>query len=129
MSNVQQSIKIVALAEEFSVCKVVDYSQIDIELPFVFTGATDAEKSLVCPTRMVPANTVERNDGWRAFRIEGTLDFSLIGILAGISKCLADNNIGIFAISTYNTDYIFTRSADFDHACVALKNARYEIGQ
>ena len=129
MSNVQPSIKLVALAEDFSVCKVVDYSQIDLERPFVFTGATDEERSLVYPTRFVPANTVERNDGWRAFRIDGTLDFSLIGILAGISKCLADNNIGIFAISTYNTDYIFTRSADFEHALMVLTATGYEIGQ
>ena len=127
MSEIQPSIKLVALAEKFSVCKVIDYSQIDIERPFVFTGATDAEKSLVCPTRFVPANAVERNDGWRAFRIEGTLDFSLVGILSRISKCLADNNIGIFAISTYNTDYIFTRSADFEHALMVLKTAEYEI--
>ena len=125
MPNAHSSIKLFILSEEFSVCKVVDYSQIDLERPFVFTGATDEERSLVCPTCNVPANTVERNDGWRAFRIEGTLDFSLIGILAGISKCLADNNIGIFAISTYNTDYIFTQSADFDHALMVLKNAGY----
>ncbi|MBQ7426842.1 MAG: ACT domain-containing protein, partial [Prevotella sp.] len=46
---------------------------------------------------MVPGNTIERNDGWRAFRIEGVLDFSLIGILSKISTCLAENGIGIFA--------------------------------
>jgi len=126
MSNVKPFIKLVALEEEFSVCKVADYSKIDLEKQFVFTGATDAEKSLVCPTRLVPANTVERNDGWRALRIEGTLDFSLIGILAGISKFLADNEIGIFVISTYNTDYIFTRTVDFDHALMVLTKAGYE---
>ena len=66
------------LPQEFSVCKVEDYSGIDMEQPFVFTGSTDEEKSLVCPTGMVPENTTSREDGWRAFRICGELDFSLI---------------------------------------------------
>ena len=70
---------------ELSVCKVSDYSQIDITGPFVVTGSTDEEKSLVCPTTLVPRNTTEREDGWKAFRIEGMLDFSLIGILSKIS--------------------------------------------
>ena len=82
-----------------------DYSGIDLTRPYCFIGTTDEENSLVCPEEMVPANTVERDDGWRGFRIIGQLDFSLIGILARISKVLASNEIGIFAISTYNTDY------------------------
>ena len=67
---------------EFSVCKVEDYSGIDLNQENVFTGSTDEEKSLVCPVSLVPDNTTQREDGWRAFRIEGVLDFSLIGILA-----------------------------------------------
>ena len=63
---------------------------------------------LVCMTEHVPDNVTERDDGWKAFRIEGVLDFSLIGILSKISALLAENEIGIFAISTYNTDYILT---------------------
>ena len=112
---------------ELSVCKVSDYSQIDLTKPFVFTGSTDEEKSLVCPTALVPRNTTEREDGWRAFRIEGTLDFSLIGILSKISSILADNSIGIFAISTFNTDYILTKSENLDHAIGVLKTAGYSV--
>ncbi len=59
---------------ELSVCKVSDYSQIDLTKPFVFTGSTDEEKSLVCPTALVPRNTTEREDGWRAFRIKKPLN-------------------------------------------------------
>ncbi len=114
---------------EFSVCKVNDYSGIDLNSPFIFTGSTDEEKSLVCPTYLVPDNVVERNDGWHAFRIEGVLDFSLIGILAEISKCLADNIIGIFVISTYNTDYILTKSENLDRAISALKTKGYKINE
>ena len=69
-----------------------------------FTAKTDEENFLVCLTKDVPPNATERDDGWRTFRIQGTLDFSLIGILSEISGILADNKIGIFAVSTYNTD-------------------------
>ena len=112
---------------QFSVCKVTDYTGIDMDQPFVFSGRTDQEKSLVCPTAIVPDNTLARDDGWRAFRICGELDFSLIGILAKISKILAENAIGIFAISTYNTDYILTKEKNFDKALQVLADAGYEI--
>ena len=115
------------IEETFSVCKVEDYSGIDLQADFVFTGSTDEEKSLVCPSRLVPANTIERNDGWRAFRIMGVLDFSLIGILSKISTCLAENNIGIFAISTFNTDYILTKAENFEKAIKTLESKGYKI--
>ena len=113
----------------FSVCKVTDYSGMDPEQPFVFTGRTDEERSLVCPTQNVPVNTTHREDGWRAFRISGELDFSLIGILAGITRVLADRGIGVFAVSTYNTDYILTKEADFDSAIGALEQSGYSVGR
>ncbi len=112
---------------EFSVCKVEDYKQIDLNEEFVFTGHTDEEWSLVCPTTLVPDNTTERNDGWKAFRIEGVLDFSLIGILSRISGVLADNAIGIFAVSTFNTDYILTKKGDFSKAIEVLEHTGYTI--
>ena len=83
--------------------------------------------SLVCPTDIVPGNTTERDDGWRAFRIVGTLGFGLIGILARISKILASNEIGIFAISTYNTDYILTKEENYEKALNFLKNSGYIV--
>ena len=113
--------------EEFSVCKVADYKGIDLSAPFVFTGSTDEEKSLVCPVRLVPEKTLERNDGWRAFRVAGPLDFSLIGILADLSRILAEGKVGIFAISTFDTDYILTRSEDFDRAIDLLARAGYSV--
>jgi hypothetical protein len=111
----------------FSVCKLRDYTGINIDQPFVFTGRTDEEKSLVCPTEQAPENTLVRDDGWRAFRICGELDFSLIGILAKISKILAENAIGIFAVSTYNTDYILTKENSFEEALDILEESGYQI--
>lgn len=115
------------LKVELSVCKVEDYSRVDITSPFCFTGATDEEYSLVCPTHMVPDNTTERDDGWRAFRIAGILDFSLIGILSRISGVLAESGIGIFAISTFNTDYVLTKSDNYDAALKVLEDAGCRI--
>ena len=115
------------LDTRLSVCKVEDYSMMDITQPFCFTGATDEELSLVCPTEKVPCNTTERDDGWRAFRIVGVLDFSLIGILSKISGLLAENKIGIFAVSTYNTDYILTKEENFASAMKVLEDAGYNL--
>lgn len=112
---------------DFSVCKVPDYSQVDMESEYCFIGKTDEEKSLVCITDCVPVNAIERDDGWKAFRIQGTLDFSLIGILSKISRILADHEIGIFAISTFNTDYVLTKKENFEKAITALSDAGYEV--
>ena len=123
MSTSLRDLTIEILEPVFSVCQVEDYSEINPGQPFCFTGCTDEEKSLVCPAGEVPSNTVRRDDGWRAFRIGGTLDFSLIGILARISEVLAAAGIGIFAVSTYNTDYILNKEDRFEQALSALREA------
>ncbi|MCQ2474011.1 MAG: ACT domain-containing protein [Saccharofermentans sp.] len=115
------------IKSDFSVCKVEDYSLVNLDSEFCFIGKTDEEKSLVCRTEDVPANTIERDDGWKAFRIQGILDFSLIGILSNISKILADNKIGIFAVSTYNTDYVLTKAENFQKAIDVLEKDGYQI--
>lgn len=124
-----QEIKIIleSLQPCFSVCKVKDYSGVDLTKPFCFTGKTDEENSLVCPEALVPGNTIERDDGWKSFRIIGQMDFSLIGILARISKILAESGVGIFAISTYNTDYILTKAENFEKAINVLRDSGYGI--
>ena len=83
---------------DFSVCQVADYSQVPLAAPFCFTGRTDDEYSLVCRTQDVPFNTVAREDGWKAFRIEGSLDFSLIGVLAWIAALLAEDLLSLHII-------------------------------
>ena len=102
---------------------MADYSLVDLDVEYCFIGKTDEEKSLVCITRDVPANVMERDDGWKAFRIQGILEFSLIGILSKITGILAENKIGIFAISTYNTDYVLTKKENYQKALDALKDA------
>ncbi len=115
------------LKYDLSVCKLSDIEDIDISREFFFIGRTDEEISLVCKTEDAPENAVERNDGWRGFRIQGELDFSLIGILSKLSGILAENKIGIFAVSTYNTDYILVKKNNFDRAMEVLSAAGYTI--
>ena len=113
--------------QDFSICKVEDLSQIDYSDKFCFISKTDEELSLVCNTNLVPENAIACDNGWKAFRIQGILDFSLIGILSKISKLLAENEIGIFAVSTYNTDYILTKEENFDKSIKILENNGYVI--
>ena len=119
--------KLKMLPHNLTVCKVANMQDIMLEKDFYFVGKTDEEISLVCKTEDTPVKTTDREDGWRGFRIEGTLDFSLIGILSRLSSILAENEIGIFAISTYNTDYILVKDVNYDRAMRVLAEAGYMI--
>ncbi len=87
---------------------------------------TDEEFSIVVDENVDIVNGIVEYD-WRAIKIVGTLDFSLIGILSEISAILAKARISIFAISTYNTDYILLKADNLDKAIQALKQSNYEI--
>lgn len=115
------------ISGDFTVCKVSDYSQTDLNAEYCFAGKTDEENSLVCLTGDAPCNVIEREDGWKAFKIDGVLDFSLIGVITDISALLARNNIGIFVVSTYNTDYVFVKEENYSKALLALAEAGYDI--
>ena len=115
------------IPHDLTVCKVEDVSDIETSSDFYFIGKTDEELSLVCKTEDTPEKTVERDDGWRGFRIQGVLDFSLIGILSKISGILAEHRVGIFAVSTYNTDYILVKEENFEKALEALSAEGYTI--
>ena len=117
------------LPYNFTVCKLMSVGDLPSGIDFCFTAKTDEEISLVCKTEDVPEKTFVRDDGWKGFRIEGVLDFSLIGILSKISAILAENKVGIFAVSTYNTDYIFVKEENFDKAINALKDNGYDVAE
>ena len=110
---------------DLTVCKVASIASIDFQAEFFFIGKTSEEISLVCPTGGTPQHTIEREDGWKGFRVHGTLDFSLVGVLSELSKVLAENGIGIFAVSTYDTDYILVKKENFNRAMDVLTKAGY----
>ena len=114
------------LTQKFTVCKVQTLPPELLEAPFCFVGKTDRELSVVCETSRAPADAIAREDGWRALRVTGTLDFSLVGILSELSGILAEAGVSVFAVSTYDTDYILVKEQQLRQAAEAL-SAR-EIG-
>ena len=115
------------LPDNLTICKVSSITDIDFSSCLYFVGRTFEEISLVCRREDTPLNTTEREDGWRAFYVEGPLDFSLTGVLSKISTVLAENGIPIFAVSTFNTDYILVKAEKREEAMEALENAGYEV--
>lgn len=91
----------------------------------VFTRTTD-ELSIVCGEEHVPEN-VTAELGWRGLKVVGPLDFSLVGILASLALPLAEAGISIFALSTYDTDYVLVKEADLDKACQTLMEAGHNL--
>ena len=112
---------------DLTVCKAASPAELPLDADFFFVARTDEELSVVCRTEDVPARTLAREDGWRAFRIQGVLDFSLTGVLAKLSGILAEHGIGIFAVSTFNTDYILVKRENLDRALAVLSDAGYTV--
>ncbi len=119
--------KLKKLNFDFTICQVKSITEIDLTRDIFFIGKTDDEISLVCRTEDTPLYATKCEDGWRGFRIQGTLDFSLTGVLSQLSGILAERKIGIFAISTYNTDYVLVKAENYDKAVEALETAGYEF--
>ena len=112
---------------KFSVCKVENLRAVNFNVPWLFVGKTDAEISVVCLTADVPHATLAREDGWRALRVAEPMNFGLTGVLAGISTVLAQAGISIFAVSTFDTDYILIKAENLGLAQTALETGGYTI--
>ncbi len=115
------------LKETFTVCQIADGKEADLTRPFTFFARTDEELSLVCPADACPKGTLKKEEGWRCLKVMGPLDFSLIGILAKIADTLAKAGVSIFAVSTYDTDYVLLRAERLADALQALTAAGYVI--
>lgn len=112
---------------DFSLCKLDALADCGPASELFFLAKTPDEISLVCPTPDVPENAPQREDGWRAFRVVGVLDFGLIGILANISRALADVGVSIVALSTFDTDYVLVKAEKVETAKMALEKAGFEV--
>ena len=80
---------------------------------------TGDELSVICPEEKVPKN-VKVEGGWRCFKVEGPLDFGLTGILASLAQPLAQAKISIFAMSTFDTDYLMVKKENLQKAIDVL---------
>lgn len=119
--------KIKVIGRPFTVCKVDSLDKIDFTDKYCFVGKTDEEISLICSTKHAPAETISRSDGWRGFRLQGQMDFSLVGVLAELTGILAGNKISLLAVGTYNTDYVLVKEDDLEKALLLLEDQDYKI--
>ncbi|MBQ9428565.1 MAG: ACT domain-containing protein [Clostridia bacterium] len=107
---------------------VAKYDHVPVGLTgFHSLTVTEHEISLVCESDRLPPCPVAREDGWRALVVEGPLDFSLVGILSSLSGVLAAAKVSIFALSTYDTDYLLVKARDLARALSALRGAAYVV--
>ena len=118
-------LKLKVLNGDFSICKIKDIKDVNFNDEFFFVGKTDEEISLACKTEFVPNDCIAADDGWKGLRIEDALDLSLVGIIAEISAILAANDIAVFVISTFNTDYALVKSDDLTSAVSSLQDEGY----
>ena len=117
------------LKENYGVCRldktesIPEWTQ---NSDFLSITKTLDELSIVCTQDSIP-NNIKCENNWRILKVEGPLDFSLIGIISSISNVLAQQKISMFAVSTYDTDYILVKDKDIDNAIASLSIVGYEI--
>ncbi len=112
-----------------AVCKLNSIHEAEGIGGFFTLSSTGREVSLVCESRFAPASAVRCERGFRAFEIMGELDFSLTGIISGISSALAKNKISVFVVSTFDTDWVLVKEAKLEAAIDALVGAGYNVVQ
>jgi len=117
------------LNKEFSIYRFPSAERVPpsvFESSFYWIGKTDEELSVVCESSVMLGGG-EENDGWSCLKVQGPIDFSVSGVLAGISATLASAQIAILALTTFDTDYILVKSSQLEKALDALDSAGYEV--
>jgi hypothetical protein len=122
-------LKLHLLTETFTINKLPQFAEIPSilskgEMCFIFR--TDEELTIVCPDYMAP-NNVQQELGWRCMRVEGQMKLQEVGVLASITDPLAQANVPLFAMSTFNTDYILVMEENLVNAVQALQKAGHEF--
>lgn len=124
-----KDLPLVILPDRLAICRLpADAAQPEWARPgdLLTFVQTRFELTVVCSERFVPPEVVAER-GWRAFRVQGPLDFSLTGVLASIAVPLAEAALSIFAISTYETDYILVRDEALGRAVQALTQVGFLV--
>lgn len=110
------------MPDSYAVCRLAPDSKVPewaYRGSFYSISKTNDELSIVVDQRYAPAG-IKKAENWKGFKIEGPLDFSITGILAALSKTLADNQIPLFCVSTFDTDYILVESKYYEKAKLVL---------
>jgi hypothetical protein len=127
MNSIKLTMKL--LNEKYSVCQLDNFHAIPtwaLQGDFFSITKTEDELSIVCLEKNIPADIKCEKD-WRILKVEGPLDFSLVGILASISNLMAEAQISIFALSTYDTDYILVKENNIEAAINTLSENNYTV--
>ena len=119
--------KLRLLEPAFAVCKIPSPADADLRAPYTFLSITEEEVSLVCEAGRVPARATAAEQDFRCLKIEGPLDFSMVGVIAGISAILAEHGVSLFVISTYDTDYILLKANALERAVTILLERGYTL--
>jgi len=125
----RRPLRLEVLSWVFAVCRLgADAALPDWALASAFLSITRTsdELSVVCPQEAVPPE-VRCEKGWRCLRVEGPLDFSEIGILASLTAVLAAADVSLFAISTFDTDYLLVKDVDLERGVAALREAGHRV--
>ena len=125
MQKIVASVNLVlsVISETFTIHKLSPDLSIPEEIlksNYYSVTKTDNELSVVC-SELIEVQSLQSSKGWKYIKVAGPFDFNLTGILAGISDILAKENISIFAISTFDTDYILVRTQDLSSSRTALR--------
>lgn len=104
----------------------VDIPSQVLKAELFFIAKTADELSIVCPSD-IQIDSIESESGWQALEVLGPLGFSLTGIMSNISGVLADAQISIFAVSTFDTDYILVKKDSMNEAIQALRKNGYKV--
>ncbi|MBI1354865.1 MAG: ACT domain-containing protein [Acidobacteria bacterium] len=115
--------KLQPLEGELAVCRLESHEAVPSWAaggPLVAVTRTAEELSIVCAAAGVPEG-VRAERGWRALCVAGTLDFALVGVLAGLTAPLAQAGISVFAVSTFDTDYLLVKQERFEEALRILE--------
>lgn len=122
-------LKLHIIDRRFTIHKLDQQDPIPITItksPVYWLARTEDELSIVCESSIdVPGS--EKNEGWSCIKISGPLAFDLTGILSGIALVLASASISIFALSTFNTDYILVKSGQLEMARKVLTDKNYHF--
>ena len=127
--SVDHNLPLVLLPERMAVCKLSaeaefpDWARAKHLMAYV---RTQDELSVVCAQKYVPPQ-VKAERGWRVFEVQGPLDFSMIGVLATICEPLAQAGVSVFALSTYDTDYMLVKEDAVSRAQDALEKAGFLV--
>ncbi len=128
---------LIVLPDQYAVVKlpanapIPEWAAMSDKVDFASVTRTSEELSIVCPNYNVPnipqSESLAYEKGWSCIKVQGPLEFGLVGILASLTRALAAIGVTLFTLSTYNTDYLFLRHESLDRAVRALRTEGYTV--